>query len=86
MVQLICGALITWVNVSPNMKIPSLKKLLAMPTLAIGQTDDLKIDEGSIRIWVSRLTVEDGMPYNHQLTIEHKREGVWETESVKKWR
>lgn len=48
----------------------TLKALQNMPTLAQGQADDLKISTPTLRVWLSRLTVEDGMPYNNQVTIE----------------
>jgi len=41
-----------------------------LPTLAEGQFSNLKIDLPNIRIWLSRMTVEDGMPYDHAVEIE----------------
>jgi len=35
-------------------------ELLAMPTLHSGHFANLKVDTGKIRIWVSRMTMEDG--------------------------
>lgn len=35
-------------------------ELEAMPTLAVGQAADLKIDTGKIRIWISRCSMADG--------------------------
>lgn len=60
------------------MKLP---KLQAMPTLHVGHTDDLKIETPTKRIWLSRLTIEDGMPYNNQVTEEklHAVTGSWVT-------
>jgi hypothetical protein len=58
----------------------TLKQLEAMPTIEQGHTDDLKIrtfgdghahKKPSTKVWLSRLTVEDGQPYNNQVTIEH---------------
>ena len=49
-------------------------ELDAMPTLAVGQADDLKIDNGDgIRVWVSRV---DG-----SISVERfdPAEGRWET-------
>jgi hypothetical protein len=61
----------------------TLKELKAMPTISSGHTDDLKRDSMGTRIWLSRMTVEDGMPYNNQVTIEqYKNDGKnarWET-------
>ena len=46
------------------------EELEAMPTISTGWTDDLKVDTGRMRIWVSRLTVEDGVSEDHEITIE----------------
>lgn len=48
----------------------TLEELQALPTLSQGQTDDLKIENKSNRVWLSRMTIEDGMPYNNQVTVE----------------
>lgn len=55
----------------------SLRKL---PTLATGQADNLKVDDGEIRVWLSRMTKADGMPYNGQVTVERLTDGRWITE------
>ena len=34
-------------------------ELKALPTLCVGQTDDLKFDNGEIRVWVSRCGLAD---------------------------
>lgn len=47
-----------------------LKKLQLLPTLHVGQFDDLKVEEPDLRIWLSRMTVDDGMEYNNQVTVE----------------
>lgn len=51
-------------------RIYTLSELEALPTLAVGQTDDLKIDDGKKRVWLSRCSVEDGEPYNDKVTVE----------------
>ena len=56
----------------------TLAELEAMPTLTVGQADDLKIDSGTIRIWLSRCTVEDGEPCNNKVTIEEYDGNQWE--------
>jgi hypothetical protein len=66
------------------MKRYTLAELQALPTLESGHFDNLKIDEkvGSshARVWLSRLTVADGMPYNNQVTVEERvGSGNWET-------
>lgn len=67
---------------SPACPVLTLKKLRAMPTLAVGQADDLKSDSsdgsgGGVRIWLSRCGVEDGEPYPNKVTVEHLIEGRW---------
>lgn len=61
-----------------------LSELEKLPTLSKGQADDLKIDTGNTRVWLSRLTVEDGMPYNNQVTVEVKKNGHWITSQTHK--
>lgn len=57
----------------------TLAELEAMPTISQGHTDDLKNDTGEFRIWLSRMTVADGMPYDNQVTVEKLINGVWTT-------
>lgn len=58
----------------------SLKKLQSLPTLHQGQTDDLKIETNRECVWLSRLTIADGMPYNNEVTIEQRNPaGEWRT-------
>lgn len=45
-------------------------ELRDLPTLTVGQADDLKIDNGTERIWLSRAGVEDGAPYDNQIFVE----------------
>lgn len=46
-------------------------------TISQGHTDDLKVEEDNIRIWLSRMTVADGMPYDNQITIEMYMLNKW---------
>lgn len=55
----------------------TLRELRALPTLATGQADDLKVDEREMRVWLSRCKIEDGEPYNNKVTIERLRGGRW---------
>lgn len=58
----------------------TLKELQAMPTLVVGQADNLKIDdpEEGIRVWLSRCTVADGESYDHKVTVEERDlQGLW---------
>ena len=50
-----------------------------LPTLSQGQADNLKIDTGTERVWLSRVGIEDGMPYDNQITIERLIDGRWIT-------
>lgn len=55
----------------------TLDELESMDTLIVGQADDLKIDDGRFRVWLSRVGVDDGMPYDNAVTIETVVEGAW---------
>lgn len=48
-----------------------------LPTLSVGQADDLKVDDGTTRVWLSRCGVADGMPYDDAITIEKLIDGRW---------
>ena len=50
-----------------------------MDTLAVGQADDLKIDENGKRVWLCRCGVADGMAYDNQITIERYLNNRWVT-------
>lgn len=53
------------------------EQLEEMKTLHEGRYDNLKIDTGPMRVWLSRMTIEDGMPYNNKVTIEVFENGRW---------
>ena len=57
----------------------TLQELEAMPTLTVGQADNLKIENETIRIWLSRCSVADGEPYDNKVTVEmyDNHEGKW---------
>ncbi len=58
----------------------TLKELEELKTISQGQADDLKIEDGNMRVCLSRMTIEDGMPYNNQVTVEKLDEnGSWNT-------
>jgi len=64
-------------EVSPDLIYP-LAELEALPTITVGQADDLKVDDGDgIRIWLSRCGVEDGEPCDNKVTIEQLCCGNW---------
>jgi len=48
----------------------SYSELYNMPTLCVGQTDNLKIETPDTRVWLARTGVEDGEPFNNRVTIE----------------
>lgn len=54
-------------------------ELRKLPTLAVGQADNLKIDDGTTRVWLCRCGRDDGMPYDNQITVEKLIDGRWET-------
>lgn len=51
-------------------RIYTLKELQDLPTLAVGQVDDLKVATENRRVWLSRITKEDGEPYDNKVTVE----------------
>jgi len=53
------------------------KELENLPTLAVGQADDLKIDENEKRVWLCRCGIADGMKYDNQITIERYLDNHW---------
>lgn len=55
----------------------TLAEIEAMPTLRQGHYDNLKIDTGNIHVWLSRVGVKDGMPYNNQVTVHSLTDGIW---------
>jgi hypothetical protein len=56
-----------------------LEDLKALPTLSVGQDADLKIDQKGVRVWLSRMTVADGAPYDNEVTVEMLVRGGWKT-------
>ena len=53
------------------------KYLEPLETLSVGQTCDLKIDTGNSRIWLSRCSTLDGMPFDNMVTVEGLKAGKW---------
>jgi len=57
----------------------TLRELQQLETISQGQTDNLKIKTEDTKVWLSRMTVEDGMTYNNMVTIEKlTKDGRWE--------
>lgn len=61
-----------------------LAELEALPTLAQGQTDDLKIESDSERVWLARTGVADGEPWDNRVSVERNFGGAWIV--VENWR
>lgn len=57
---------------------PTADEIRDLPTLSQGQSDNLKLDDGTTRVWLCRCGVEDGMPYDDQITVERLTAGRWE--------
>ena len=55
-----------------------LAELEALETLSVAQADDLKVDEGSTRIWLSRCGLEDGAEYDNMVTVEKYNGQRWD--------
>lgn len=57
----------------------SLEELEEMETISIGQADNLKVETEDTRIWLCRCGIDDGMPYDNQVTVEKldKNDYIW---------
>jgi hypothetical protein len=54
------------------------ENLAALPTLCVGQADDLKVETDTTRVWLSRCSPEDGA-YD-EVTVERlNSKGQWVT-------
>lgn len=53
-------------------------QLLAMPTIRSNQSEDLKVESETERIWVSRLTKRDGAAVSNRIIVQHRlKNGEW---------
>lgn len=52
-------------------------ELEAMPTISSAQTDDLKVDTGTLRVWLARTGVADGEKWNNRISVEVLKDGRW---------
>jgi len=50
------------------------------PTLSKGWCGDLKVDDGETRVWLYRVGLADGAPYENTVLVERLVDGRWETE------
>lgn len=55
----------------------TLAQLQAMPVIHQGQYNNLHYEDADTRIWISRLTTADGMPYDYMVTTEKLQNGKW---------
>jgi hypothetical protein len=51
----------------------SAAELEKMKTISEGHMEDLKIQTPHTRLWLSRMTKEDGAPYDNQVTVEARQ-------------
>lgn len=51
--------------------------LKSLATICSSQADDLKIEENGFRVWLSRVKIEDGMPFDNAVTIEILTQDKW---------
>lgn len=55
----------------------TLAYLESFPTIRSAHFDNLKIDDGAVRVWLSRCGVADGLKYDNGVTIEVLQDGAW---------
>jgi len=61
------------------MKHYTARYLKGLPTLCVGQSDSLKIEKATERVWLARTGVADGEPYENRISHERLIDGRWET-------
>ena len=59
------------------MNLYSLAELQGRPTLSQSHCEDLKVQTDDMRVWLSRMTVDDGAAYDNEVTIERLVDGRW---------
>ena len=63
---------------SESMYLYTFDELEELPTLSEGYVDNMKIDEGDVRWWLSRCGIFDGEPYENTVTVEAlTADGQW---------
>lgn len=55
----------------------TIEELKGMKTISEGWVGDLKYEDDDHRVWLSRLTIEDGAEYNNQVIVEIYEGGEW---------
>ena len=56
---------------------PTTSELQELETIVQGQASDLKVDEPDLRVWLSRMTVEDGEMWEHTVHVEERINDRW---------
>jgi hypothetical protein len=59
-----------------------MENLNDLPTLSQGHDADLKIDAPPVRVWISRMTREDGAEFDNGIVIEHYNGHSWATAAL----
>lgn len=59
--------------------LPTFDELIERENLCLAQADDLRYDDGQIRLWTSRMTIGDGVPYRSTVYVERLIDGAWIT-------
>ena len=59
----------------------SIDTLMTMTTIRHSHDADLKFEDKTTRVWLSRLGKEDGEPYSNTVYIEQYIDGRWEISS-----
>lgn len=57
--------------------LPSYDELVELPNICLAQAEDLRYDDGEIRIWTSRMTQADGALFEHTVDVERLLDGTW---------
>jgi hypothetical protein len=56
------------------------RELSALPTIVVGYSANLKIDEGTRRVWLERTGVADGEQFDNKITVQQLTgDGQWVT-------
>jgi hypothetical protein len=55
------------------------RELDNLPTLSNGWCGDLKVDDGATRVWLYRVGLADGAPFENTVQVERLRDGRWAT-------
>jgi len=60
----------------------TIQEILEAKTIQQGHFDNLKFENSKNRVWVSRMTVEDGAEFNLAITHEKLISGNWKIAQV----